>query len=49
LRNDPVSYLTVDEVLAIHQTPIDHPGGPPGARDAGLRACTPSGVHQKES
>jgi death-on-curing protein len=31
-----VLHLTVDEVLEIHQTLIDHFGGPAGVRDAGL-------------
>lgn len=31
-----VSFLTTDEVLAIHQTLIDEFGGPPGVRDRGL-------------
>jgi death-on-curing protein len=36
LPNEPVLHLTVDEVLEIHQTLIDHFGGPPGVRDGGL-------------
>jgi death-on-curing protein len=31
-----VQFLTVDEVLAIHQRLIDEFGGPPGVRDLGM-------------
>lgn len=36
MPSDRVLFLTVDEVLAIHQRVIDAFGGPPGVRDLGL-------------
>jgi death-on-curing protein len=36
LPSDRVRFLTVDEVLAIHERLVDTFGGPPGVRDAGL-------------
>ena len=36
MPNDPVRFLTVDEVLAIHGRLIEVFGGPPGIRDTGL-------------
>lgn len=36
MPSDAVLFLTVDEVLAIHQALIDRFGGIPGARDVGL-------------
>jgi death-on-curing protein len=36
LPNDPVQFLTVDEVLAIHERLLEVFGGPPGIRDTGL-------------
>jgi len=36
LPSDPVRFLTVDEVLAIHERLIEVFGGPPGVRDPGL-------------
>lgn len=33
---DRTRFLTVDEVLAIHERLVDEFGGPPGVRDAGL-------------
>ena len=31
-----IQYLSLDEVLAIHEQLIEHFGGPPGVRDLGL-------------
>jgi death-on-curing protein len=31
-----IQYLSLDEVLAIHERLIEHFGGPPGVRDLGL-------------
>jgi death-on-curing protein len=36
LRNEAVLFLSVDEVLAIHERLIQEFGGPPGVRDHGL-------------
>lgn len=36
MPSDAVSFLTVDEVLAIHQHLVDTFGGPTGVRDQGL-------------
>jgi death-on-curing protein len=36
LPSDRVSYLSVDEVLAIHQALVERFGGPAGVRDLGL-------------
>jgi death-on-curing protein len=36
LPSDRVRFLTLDEVLAIHERLVEHFGGPPGVRDAGL-------------
>ncbi len=36
MPSDTVAFLTVDEVLAIHQGLLDNFGGPPGVRDLGL-------------
>lgn len=36
MPNEQVNFLTVDEVLAIHERLIELFGGPPGLRDAGL-------------
>lgn len=36
MPSDPVRFLTVDEVLAIHERLIEVFGGPPGVRDPGL-------------
>ena len=31
-----IQYLSLDEVLSIHERIIEHFGGPPGVRDLGL-------------
>ena len=36
MPSDRTQFLSVDEVLAIHQTLLDRFGGPPGIRDLGL-------------
>jgi death-on-curing protein len=36
LPSDRTLFLSVDEVLAIHQALLDRFGGPPGVRDLGL-------------
>jgi len=36
LPSEQIQYLTVDEVLEIHQRLVDYFGGPPGVRDMGL-------------
>jgi death-on-curing protein len=36
LPSDRVQFLTIDEVLAIHERLVEVFGGPPGIRDAGL-------------
>jgi len=36
LPNDQVQYLSVDEVLAVHERLIEQFGGTPGIRDTGL-------------
>ncbi len=36
MTGDPTLFLTVDEVLAIHQHLVDRFGGPHGLRDPGL-------------
>lgn len=36
LPDKPVRYLSVDEVVAVHQRLIEHFGGPAGIRDRGL-------------
>jgi death-on-curing protein len=36
LPSDRVRFLSVDEVLAVHQALLDRFGGPPGVRDLGL-------------
>ena len=36
MPDDPVQFLSLDEVLAIHQRLIERFGGPPGVRDRGL-------------
>lgn len=36
MPDKPVRYLSVDEVVAVHQRLIEHFGGPPGIRDRGL-------------
>lgn len=36
MPSDAVKFLSVDEVLAIHERLIDVFGGPPGTRDKGL-------------
>jgi death-on-curing protein len=36
LPSDRIRFLSVDEVLAIHQALLDRFGGPPGVRDPGL-------------
>jgi len=36
LPNDLAQFLSVDEVLEIHKTLIEHFGGPSGVRDLGL-------------
>jgi death-on-curing protein len=36
LPSDRVHFLTLDEVLAIHERLVERFGGPPGVRDAGL-------------
>lgn len=36
MPSDGVRYLSLDEVLAIHQRLLDRFGGPPGVRDPGL-------------
>ena len=36
MPSDAVGFLTVDEVLAIHERQIEVFGGPPGVRDPGL-------------
>ena len=36
MPGEPVSFLSLDEVLAIHQRLIEQFGGPPGIRDPGL-------------
>lgn len=36
MPSDRVRFLTLDEVLAIHERLVERFGGPPGVRDAGL-------------
>lgn len=36
MRNESIQYLTVEEVLEIHQALLTRFGGPPGIRDPGL-------------
>jgi len=36
LPSDQILFLSVDEVLAIHERLIEHFGGAPGLRDAGI-------------
>lgn len=36
MPSDRVRFLTLDEVLAIHERLVEAFGGPPGVRDAGL-------------
>ena len=36
MPSDPVRFLAVDEVLAIHERLVQLFGGPPGGRDPGL-------------
>ena len=36
MPSDVVAFLSVDEVLAIHERLLDRFGGPPGVRDVGL-------------
>ena len=36
MPNEPVRFLSLDEVIAIHERLIEHFGGPEGIRDRGL-------------